>query len=94
MSEPRESNKFNLDVRNNKVKPTLGNEFESVQLVENPTRLVNIRIELSPEIRSRLIECLQANVDLFTISLHEIPGIDSQVACHQLNMDTGARYVS
>lgn len=55
---------------------------------------VNIRTELSPKVRVGLVKCLQANVDLFTIFLYEMPRIDPQVACHQLNLDVRSKYVS
>lgn len=41
-----------------------------------------------------LIECLQANTNLFAIYPHEIPDIIPKVACHQLKLDVNARYVS
>lgn len=66
------------------VRPTLNDEFESVQLGEDPSRSVKIGYGLSPEIRSMLIECLQVNINLFSVSPYKILGIDPQVACHQL----------
>lgn len=39
-----------------------GDEFESVQLGENPARSVKIEFSLSPEVKSLLIDCLKENV--------------------------------
>lgn len=49
---------FNLVARNDKVRPTLDGEFESVQLGDNPTRSMKIGSNLIMDVRSILIECL------------------------------------
>lgn len=73
----------NLYACEEEVMPTFNGKFESVQLEDNITWSVKIRFELSLEVRSMLIECLQVNIDLFVISLHEMPHIDPKVASHR-----------
>lgn len=46
------------------------------------------------EVRSILIEYLQANVDRFSISPYEMPDINPTVAYHKLNVEHGAYYIS
>lgn len=65
-----------------------------MQLGENPDRSVKIEFGLSPEVRSMLIEFLQANSDLFVFSQREMPGSDPQVACHKLNLDANVWYMT
>jgi hypothetical protein len=47
--------------------PTPDGEFKSIQLDNNP-RKIKIRVNLLPMVENDLIECLQANTDLFVCS--------------------------
>lgn len=85
---------FDLDTHEDEVRPVPDGEFESIQLDDNPSRLVKIGFRLPLEVRSTLIECLHINAYLFVISSHEMLNNDPNVACHWLNMDYNARHVS
>lgn len=85
---------FDLDVCKDEVRLVPTHEFEVVQLEDNLARSVKIGYELSFEVKSPLIECLQGNTNIFSISPYERPNIDPAVVCHQLNIDPDARYVS
>lgn len=93
-SESRSTDEFDMDACKDEFKPTPEDGFEYVQLGENLTRLAKIGSELSSEVRSMLIECLQENYDLFAFFPYKIIGINPQVYFHQLNLDAGVRYVS
>ncbi|KAI5390822.1 hypothetical protein KIW84_075924 [Lathyrus oleraceus] len=55
---------------------------------------LRLSTKIKTKVKEGLVRCLRANVDLFTISPHEMPTIDPSVACNQLNIDLGAWYVS
>ena len=69
------------------LRPTLDVNFETNQLVNNPLRIVKVGVNLPAVIREGLMNCLRSKVDLFDVSPHEMPQIDSNLACNQLNMD-------
>lgn len=94
VSDSRSVDGFDLDSRKDVVKPILDGEFESVQLGENSAKSIKIGYELSPKVRYVLIECFRENADLFAMSLHKILDIVPHLACHQLNLEVGSRYVS
>ncbi|KAK8923701.1 hypothetical protein KSP39_PZI019443 [Platanthera zijinensis] len=56
-------------------------------------RMEKVRVSggLTPKAQGRMLECIQKNVDVFAWNASEMPGIDSNVACHRLNLDTEAR---
>ena len=63
--------------------------LEIVELVEGEiTRMTRIGTTLSPEMRTRLIQFLKENLDVFAWSHEDIPGISPKVIQHRLNMDT------
>ncbi|PNX67729.1 hypothetical protein L195_g063656, partial [Trifolium pratense] len=41
-------------------------------------------------VKKQLVVCLKRNVELFAWSAAEMPGIDPEVACHQLTIDPRA----
>lgn len=68
--------------------------FETFQIDDNLARPVRVGSGLSTMVKTRLVECLKSNVKLFIIFPDKISGIDLSVACHQLNIDSSARYVA
>ncbi|GAU51851.1 hypothetical protein TSUD_99730 [Trifolium subterraneum] len=65
-----------------------------MQLDENPAKTVKIGANLPRWVQEALICCLKANVDVFATTPEEMPGINHIVACHYLNVDTNAKYVT
>ena len=62
--------------------------LETVALVEDETtKMIRIGTTLSPEIRTRLIEFLKENLDVFAWSHKDIPSISPKIIQHKLNMD-------
>ncbi|GAU51417.1 hypothetical protein TSUD_88720 [Trifolium subterraneum] len=76
-----------------KYRPIPDGEFELVPLVEDPTKGVKIGADLPDLVKRQLKACLRENVELFAWSAAEMPGIDPEVACHQLTIDPRASAV-
>ncbi|GAU22742.1 hypothetical protein TSUD_138660 [Trifolium subterraneum] len=68
-------------------------EFELVPLGEDPTKGVKIGADLPDLVKRQLKACLKENAELFAWSAAEMPGIDPEVACHQLTIDPRASAV-
>ncbi|KAK2416133.1 hypothetical protein QL285_038556 [Trifolium repens] len=73
--------------------PIPDGEFELVSFGEDPSRGVKIGAGLPELARKQLKTCLRENADLFAWSAAEMPGLDPEVACHQLTVDPNAKYV-
>ncbi|GAU39181.1 hypothetical protein TSUD_372810 [Trifolium subterraneum] len=74
-------------------RPIPDGEFELVQLGEDPTKGIKIGADLPDLVKRQLKACLRENVELFAWSAAEMPGIDPEVACHQLTIDPRASAV-
>ncbi|GAU46144.1 hypothetical protein TSUD_401460 [Trifolium subterraneum] len=74
-------------------RPIPDGEFELVPLGEDPTKGVNIGADLPDLVKRQLKACLRENAKLFAWSAAEMPGIDPEVACHQLTIDPRASAV-
>ncbi|GAU37149.1 hypothetical protein TSUD_293060 [Trifolium subterraneum] len=84
--------KYDLLIKEN-YRPIPDGEFELVPLGEDPTKGVKIGADLPDLVKRQLKACLRENVELFAWSAAEIPGIDPEVACHQLTIDPRASAV-
>ncbi|GAU47343.1 hypothetical protein TSUD_302120 [Trifolium subterraneum] len=74
-------------------RPIPDGEFELVPLGEDPTKGVEIGADLPDLVKRQLKACLRENAELFAWSAAEMPGIDPEVACHQLTIDPRASAV-
>ena len=62
--------------------------LETVALVEDETtKMTRIGTKLSLEMRTRLIEFLKENLDVFTWSHEDMPGISPKIIQYKLNVD-------
>ena len=62
--------------------------LETVALVEDGvTKTTRIGTTLSPEMRTRLIEFLKENLDVFTWSHEDMPSISPKIIHHKLNVN-------
>ena len=62
--------------------------LEIVELTEGEAKgTTKIGMTLSPEMRTRLIQFLKENIDVFAWSHEDMPGIAPEVIQHQLNVD-------
>ncbi|GAU32496.1 hypothetical protein TSUD_317030 [Trifolium subterraneum] len=71
-------------------RPIPDGEFELVPFGEDPTKGVKIGADLPDLVKRQLKACLRENAELFAWSAAEMPGIDPEVACHQLTIDPRA----
>ncbi|MCI40392.1 hypothetical protein A2U01_0061625, partial [Trifolium medium] len=65
-------------------------EFEIIPLGEDPSKGIKIGAGLPELVKKQLEACLKQNAEIFAWSASEMPGIDPEVACHQLTLDPRA----
>lgn len=82
---------FDIDVREDGVRPIPNKNFEVVQLDDNPAQLMKIWSVHPSEVKYALVKCLQENVDFSVISPYKMSDIDPTVAYHQLNVNLNAQ---
>ncbi|CAJ2674684.1 unnamed protein product [Trifolium pratense] len=68
-------------------RPVPDGEFELMPFGEDPSRAIKIGTGLPELARKQLEACLKENADLFAWHASEMPGLDPNVACHQLTID-------
>ena len=67
-------------------KPT--EELENVSLVERDvTKVTKVGARLDANLKTRIVEFLKQNIDIFTWTHENMPGIDNKVIEHKLNVD-------
>ena len=52
-----------------------------------PERCVEVGANLREPLRTELITCLKKNLNTFTWAAEDMPGIDINITCHELNID-------
>ena len=68
--------------------------LETVALVEDEiTKMTRIGTTLSPKMRTRLIQFLKENLDVFAWSHEDMPGISPKVIQHKLNVNPKRKLV-
>ena len=68
--------------------------LETVALVEDEiTKTTRIGATLSPKMRTRLIQFLKENLDVFAWSHEDMPGISPKVIQHKLNVNPERKLV-
>ncbi|GAU21867.1 hypothetical protein TSUD_33630 [Trifolium subterraneum] len=90
--QEKKAMKDDLLIKEN-YRPIPDGEFELVPLSEDPTKGIKIGADLPDLVKRQLKACLRENAELFALSAAEMPGIDPEVACHQLNIDHRASVV-
>ncbi|GAU10242.1 hypothetical protein TSUD_421550, partial [Trifolium subterraneum] len=90
--QEKKTGKDDLLIKEN-YRPIPDGEFELVPLGEDPTKGVKIGADLPDLVKRQLKACLRENAELFAWSAAEMPGIDPEVACHQLTIDPRASAV-
>ncbi|CAJ2654489.1 unnamed protein product [Trifolium pratense] len=74
-------------------RPIPDGDFEIVQFGGDPAKGVKIGTGLPDLARKQLKACLRENADLFAWHAADIPGLDPNIACHQLTVDPLASVV-
>ncbi|GAU45958.1 hypothetical protein TSUD_301670 [Trifolium subterraneum] len=90
--QEKKASKDDLLIKEN-YRPIPDGEFELVPLGEDPSKGVKIGADLPDLVKRQLKACLRENAELFAWSAAEMPGIDPEVACHQLTIDPRASAV-
>ena len=63
--------------------------LETVELVEGEAaKTTRIGTTLSPKMRTKLVQLLKENLDVFEWSHEDMPGISSKVIQHRLSVDS------
>ncbi|GAU44282.1 hypothetical protein TSUD_371820 [Trifolium subterraneum] len=75
------------------LRPIPDGDFELIPLREDPSRNLKIGKDVPDLARKQLVACLKDNADLFAWSASEMPGLDPNIACHQLTVDEAASVV-
>lgn len=57
-------------------------------VAQDPSKFLKIGSQLTPKLRERLTKFLKANLDVFAWSHEDNIGIDPNVICHRLNIDS------
>ncbi|GAU51366.1 hypothetical protein TSUD_134070 [Trifolium subterraneum] len=87
--QEKKAMKDDLMIKEN-YRPIPDGEFELIPLGEDPTKGIKIGADLPDLVKRQLKACLRENAELFAWSAAEMPGIDPEVACHQLTIDPRA----
>ncbi|GAU41925.1 hypothetical protein TSUD_25660 [Trifolium subterraneum] len=75
------------------LRPIPDGDFELIPVGEDPSRNLKIGKDVPELARKQLVACLKDNADLFAWSASEMPGLDPNIACHQLTVDEAASAV-
>ena len=68
--------------------------LETVELVEGEvTKMTRIRTTLSSKMKTRLVQFLKENLDVFTWSHKDMPGISPRVIEHKLKVNPEKKLV-
>ena len=62
-------------------------DLEKVIIGDDPEKFFQVGSQLPPQEREQLIGFLRRNVDVFTWSAYETPGVDPNFICHYLNVN-------
>lgn len=72
------------DLRTQRVSPV--EEMEKIALQGSSERYLQIRSCLQEPLRTKLIDFLLSNIDVFAWTPSNMPGIDPEVITHELNI--------
>ena len=61
--------------------------MEKLTVADDPKKFFQVGAKLPLQEKERLLEFLQANVDVFAWNPYEAPGVDPNFICHRLNMN-------
>ena len=68
--------------------PEIAEKLEMVELVEgDPTKTTQVGIILNLQTKKEIISFLKDNLDVFTWSHEDMPGIPANIIQHYLNVD-------
>ena len=62
-------------------------DLEKIVMGGDPEKFFQVEAQLPPQDKEELIEFLMRNVDVFTWSTYEAPGVDPSFIYHNLNVN-------
>ena len=62
-------------------------DLEKIVMGGDPEKFFQVEAQLPPQDKEELIEFLMRNVDVFTWSTYEAPGVDPSFIYHHLNVN-------
>ena len=62
-------------------------DLEKVIIGDDSKKIFQVRAQLSPQEKEKLVEFLKRNVDVFAWDAYEAPRVDSNFICHHLNVN-------
>ena len=62
-------------------------DLEKVIVGDDPKKFFQVGAQLPLQENEQLVEFLRENVDVFTWSTYEAPGVDPSFICHHLNIN-------
>ena len=66
----------------------IAKKLEMIELVKtDPTRTTQVGTSLNPQKKEEIISFLRSNLDVFTWSYEDMPGIPTDIIQHRLNVD-------
>ena len=54
---------------------------------DDPEKFFQVEAQLPPQEKEELIDFLRRNIDVFSWSVYEAPGVDPSFICHHLNVN-------
>ena len=73
---------------NGSTKEAKCENLEKVAVGSDPERFFQVGSELPPQEKEQLIGFLRENMDVFAWDAYEAPGVDSNIICHHLNVNS------
>lgn len=68
--------------------------LETIELVEGePTKIMKVGTSLEPSTKEEIIRFLKKNLDVFSWSHEDMPGISRDIIQHLLNVNPGRKLV-
>ena len=68
----------------------LSKELEKVLIGQDEEKYFQVGSQLPPLEKAALVKFLEDNMDVFAWSTYDVPGIDPEFICHQLNVNSNA----
>ena len=62
-------------------------DLEKVIIGDDSKKIFQVRAQLSPQEKEKLVEFLKRNVDVFAWDAYEASGVDPNFICHHLNVN-------
>lgn len=93
-SEDGEDDTLSRELKKKIKRSELNRDFLSIQLSEDPAKVIMIAPNLPSDVKEALIGCLREHADLFTYSVVDMLGISLDIACHHLVVDPKAKWVA